>query len=78
MINSTYKPHSADVRLTLGVNGNDYDVAKVGPDRIFMRTAIGLPVTDAELLISVDGRVTTSQIQLSNGASVNCQAVETR
>ncbi len=77
MIDAVYKPHSADVRLTLRVNGNDYALAKVGPNRVFLRTAVSLPPCDAELIISVDGRISSRQISLPHGASTDSQSVLT-
>lgn len=78
MIDAVYKPHSADVRLTLRVNSEDYELAKVGPNRVFLRKPVVLPSCDAELIISVDGRISSRQIFLPNGASVTSKAVETR
>ena len=78
MIDAVYKTHSADVRLTLRVNGNDYALAKVGPNRVFLRTAVSLLPCDAVLIISVDGRISSRQIFLPHGASTGSQAVETR
>ena len=68
-------PHSADVRLTLGINSTDYELAKVGPRRVYLRTHIELPPCTGELIISVDGRISNKQITLPNGASANSQAV---
>ena len=71
-------PHSANVRLTLRANNIDYELAKVDRRRVFLRASVELPPCTGELIISVDGRISSRQIFLPNGASVASQSVETR
>ena len=48
MITSTNnKPYSADVQLSLRANGQEYSLAKVGPERVVLQDSVSLPPTDA-------------------------------
>ena len=76
MINAVNnKPYSAIVQLILHVNGQDYELAKVGPSRIVLRNAIQLPACEATLSICIDGQVTQQTIQLPDGASADSPIV---
>ena len=78
MINAVNnKPYSATVQLILHVNGQDYELAKVGPSRIVLRNAIQLPPCEATLSISIDGETTQQTIQLPVGASADSPIVVT-
>lgn len=67
--------HSADVRLTLRINSTDYELAKFYRGQVFLRTPVELPPCTPVLIISVDGRISSKQITLPNGASANSRAV---
>ncbi len=78
MINAVNnKPYSATVQLILHVNGQDYELAKVGPSRIVLRNAIQLPPCEATLSIRIDGETTQQTIQLPVGASADSPIVVT-
>ncbi len=70
-------PQSAKVHLTLSAHGNAYTFADLGPNRVFRRTVVDRAPRKAELVISVNGRISRSQTQLPNDASARSQAFET-
>ncbi|MEZ6128329.1 MAG: hypothetical protein R3C59_06585 [Planctomycetaceae bacterium] len=78
MIDIANKPYSANVQLVLHVNGQDYPLAKVGPDRIYLRTPVNLPPCEGTLSINIDGHLTQQQlIRLPEGASADSAGVVT-
>lgn len=77
MIDIANKPYSASVQLILHVNGHDYALAKIGPNRIYLRTPVDLPPCEGTLSINIDGHVTQQTIRLPEGASVNSPGVMT-
>ena len=72
------KPYSATVQLTLHVDGQDYELAKVGPDRVSLRQPIDLPPCEGTLSINIDGHVTRQNIRLPEGASAESPSVMTQ
>jgi hypothetical protein len=68
--------YSAEVGLSLQMNGVVVPLHKVGPSRVIMRTPVDLPAGHAELTVSVDGVPETSRIHLPNGASALSAAIE--
>lgn len=76
MINAANnKPYSATVSLILHVNENEYELAKTGPSRVFLRTPVELPPCDGTLSINIDGNITTEKVRLPNGASIDSAGV---
>jgi hypothetical protein len=71
------KPCSATVHLTLQAGSVDYELAKVGRNRIVLRSAIELPACDGILSISIDGHTTQQSVRLPHGASVDSPVVPT-
>jgi len=64
--------YSARVRLGLRVDGNQLDVAQVGPDSLILREPRAIaPSTVAKLIIEVDDKVEETSIMLAEGASGN-------
>jgi hypothetical protein len=55
------KSCSATVNLTLHAVGVDHELAKVGRNRIVLRSAIELPPCDGVLSITIDGHTLNSQ-----------------
>ncbi|MEZ6132510.1 MAG: hypothetical protein R3C59_27920 [Planctomycetaceae bacterium] len=72
------KPYSATVQLTLHVAGQDYELAKVGPDRVSLRKPIDLPPCEGMLSINIDGNITQHTVRLPEGASAESPSVMTR
>lgn len=78
MINAANnKPYSASVQLLLHVNGQNYELAKVGPNRVVLRNAVQLPPCEAMLSINIDGETTQQTISLPHGASADSPVVMT-
>jgi hypothetical protein len=71
------KSCSATVNLTLHAVGVDHELAKVGRNRIVLRSAIELPPCDGVLSITIDGHTTQQSIRLPQGASVDSPIVAT-
>jgi hypothetical protein len=61
--------YSADVSLRMLVAGSTYELSHVAPDFVRLRTPVEIPPSDAEIIVSVDGRESTSRVRLPNGAS---------
>ncbi|MEZ6060711.1 MAG: hypothetical protein R3C19_10140 [Planctomycetaceae bacterium] len=77
MIDSVNKPYSAEVRLTLHANGTAFDLAKVGPDSVYLRHPAELPPCAGEVIVSVDGNATRHPVRLPEGAVMNSRIVRT-
>jgi hypothetical protein len=60
--------HSADVRITLHINGRKLRVAKVAPDRLYLDEPQPLAQTDGELVISIDGQLSRRRVVLDPSA----------
>ena len=76
MSNEPNGAFSADVRLSLRIDNTDFPLHKVSPTRAVMRKPVDLPVGDAELIVSVDGKSQVSRVRLPVGASVLSATVE--
>lgn len=61
----TSNGYSADVRMTLLIDGQQLPVAQAGGDRIVLRQPASLPSPDAELVISIDGQEDRWRVALS-------------
>ncbi len=70
-MNSPSSPfgHSADVRIQLNVNGCVFSVAQLGPDILTVRDAADHPTADAEIVMSIDGKVRRWNVRLPDGIS---------
>lgn len=71
MIQLAKQAHSAKVRLRLLVNGDDLEVAQVGPDSCVLRDPRPHPPSDAQLIITVDGESETYNVFLCDGISAD-------
>jgi len=56
--------HSADVQITLHVNGSALRVATVGPDRIYLDAPQHLMRTSGKLVIFIDGHTDRRRVIL--------------
>jgi hypothetical protein len=61
--------HSADVRIQLNVNGFSLNVAQLGPDFLTVRDNVEHPPADAEIVMSIDGKVRRWNVHLPDGIS---------
>jgi hypothetical protein len=59
--------HSADVRITLTVDGRVFSVAQLGPNFLSVRKPIAYPPTDAEVMLSIDGHARKWRVFLFEG-----------
>lgn len=59
--------HSADVRMTLRVNGKLLDIAQMGPDFLILRQTVSHPPSDAEVTLVVDGHEERWNVRLPDG-----------
>ena len=66
---------SAEVELSLHVEGRTIPVAKVGPRLITLVEPTELPATKARLSIVIDGEKTIREVQLSPGAAKSSRFV---
>jgi hypothetical protein len=59
--------HSADVRITLAVNGYVFSAAELGPDFVVLREPIAHPPAEGELSLSIDGHEERWRVELIDG-----------
>ena len=64
---STGTGHSADVRITLAVNGHVFSAAELGPDFVVLRNPVPHPPAEAELSLSIDGQEERWRVELIDG-----------
>lgn len=66
-----YPSHSAHVERWLDVQGTRHDVVQTSATWVKLRSVVGLRPGRAQLSISIDGRVTVSDLALPLGASLD-------
>ena len=54
--NPNHRGHSADVRMTLYLEGRALPISHLGPDFLIVKTPIDHPPTDAEIELVIDGQ----------------------
>jgi hypothetical protein len=59
--------HSADVRISLFVNGLVLPVAQLGPDFLILRNAVEHAPSDAQISLSIDGAENRWTVHLVDG-----------
>ena len=59
--------HSADVRMSLAVNGHVFSVAELGPNFVVLRNPVAHPPAEAELTLSIDGYERRWRVELVDG-----------
>jgi hypothetical protein len=62
--------HSADVRMTLSINGHVLPIGQLGPNFIVLREPIEHPPVDASIQLIIDGDESTWSVHLPNGIQV--------
>lgn len=60
--------YSANVTLILRVGDQTFNLAKIGPDCLVLRTPMELPPCCGEIIMTVDGHERRWPIRLHNGA----------
>jgi hypothetical protein len=66
--------YSADLEISLIIEGNRYRVAKLGPDYLILADAQEIrPGDSGKVVITVDGRSTAYEVVLFRGASAGRQ-----
>ena len=61
--------HSADVRMSLAVNGQSLRIAQLGPHFLILSDSVDHPPADAEIQMSVDGHESRWSVFLADGIS---------
>lgn len=59
--------YSADVRMHLTIDGQDYKIGQLGPDFLILREVPPHPPTDAEITVAIDGRTRRWRVHLPDG-----------
>jgi hypothetical protein len=59
--------HSADVRMTLLLNGHTMSIAQMGPDFLMLDDPVDHPPCVADVILSVDGRESRWAVRLPEG-----------
>ena len=71
MLLSKHQSHSSNVAINLHVNGDTFNVAKVGSARCILRNPQPHVAGDARLVISIDGRAESTDVYLPDGISAD-------
>jgi hypothetical protein len=59
--------HSADVRMSLSVNGDVLKISHLGPDFLILRNPVEHAPANAEIFLSIDGNESRWTVHLVNG-----------
>ncbi len=59
--------HSADVQMSLAVNGHILPISHLGPDYLILRNPVEHAPADAEISLSIDGNQRQWMVHLPNG-----------
>jgi hypothetical protein len=65
-----FSGHSADVRMTLRLNGRALPISHLGPDFVIVTTPIDHPPAEAEIVLVIDGHEDCWPVCLHQGMSV--------
>jgi hypothetical protein len=65
--NRNERGYSADVRMQLCVNGHVHTIGQLGPDFLILDDPTDHPPAEAEIILSIDGRVRRWSVQLPDG-----------
>ena len=64
-----HRGYSADVRMQLCIDGYTFAIGQLGPDFIILDQPRDYPPGEAEILLSIDGRVRRWPVQLPDGVT---------
>jgi hypothetical protein len=70
-IHSANGAYSADVRMHLAVNGSTYRIGQLGPDFLILDQPSEHPPSEAQIRLSIDGRVRYWTVNLPDGISAS-------
>ena len=70
-------PFSSNVRIRLIVDGRILSVAKLGPERLMLKTPENLPPCTGEVVLSVDQEESRWLVRLPDGISADSPFVRT-
>jgi hypothetical protein len=59
--------YSADVQMQLAINGRVLSIGQLGPDFVILRNPTDHPPAEAEITLSIDGRVRRWTVLLPDG-----------
>jgi hypothetical protein len=72
-ITQKYPSHSAEVRMQLSANGHSFPISHLGPEFVILKNPVDLPPTEAEITLSIDGRVRRWLVHLPEGIAAGRQ-----
>ncbi len=72
---SSYRGHSAVVKMRLRFNGTSMPIAKMGPDYIVVHSASDHPPCEATIEMRVDDSESRWNVRLPNGISAASERV---
>ena len=80
-VDSKNNGYSADVQMTLCINGQSFRIGQLGPDFLILDDPADLPPSQGEIAVSIDGHIKRWQVHLPDGVSIanqicliqNCQ-----
>ncbi|HWD92675.1 MAG TPA: hypothetical protein VG938_10025 [Verrucomicrobiae bacterium] len=67
--------HSAQVKMTLWINGNSNSVAQMGPDFLLLDAPFDHPPSNASVVLQVDESERRWNVRLPQGISSNSKRV---
>lgn len=71
--NPEVQNHSADVRMSLHVNGSVLTISHLGPNYLILAEPVEHPPTRAEIAMSVDGQESRWTVDLPAGLSASAR-----
>ena len=63
--------YSADVRMSLCVNGRTFHIGHLGPTFLILDNPADHPPAEGEITVSIDGRVKRWHVQLPDGVAAS-------
>ena len=72
---SSYCGHSADVKISLFVNGRSIPVAQLGPGFVLLDETINHPPANATVMMRVDQSERRWNVRLPEGIAAGCKRV---
>jgi hypothetical protein len=68
--------YSAAIEIYLIIGGQKHDVAQIGGGSLILRHAVKIPpMTNAKLVVKIDGREEVEQVLITDGATCNREPV---
>jgi hypothetical protein len=69
--------YSAAVRLRLEAEGQSFELAQIGPEKVILRAPASLPPCRAEVVMDVDDFTRRWLVALPEGIAADCLVVRT-